>query len=212
MPTSMKSSNERKQNMKSLLTVTSLALAFVSPAFAGMEWTFPVTDQSGGATVALGSLGTGWHDGTTAPWNFGNSGSGASGLWDLGSGGSIALSGLSGDGLVTLKVFEWVDPGTYSGALSFTVTDGANTLQSGTLHAVLEVASTAGLPGAWWEYAANFNSALTAADTVTVTAGSGGAIIDRLTLVPEPATMIAGAILLIPFALSTWPILRRRAK
>jgi len=35
-------------------------------------------------------------------------------------------------------------------------------------------------------------------------------IIDRLTLVPEPATMIAGAILLIPFALSTWPILRRR--
>jgi hypothetical protein len=33
-----------------------------------------------------------------------------------------------------------------------------------------------------------------------------------LTLVPEPATLIAGAILLTPFALSTWPILRRRLK
>ena len=46
--------------------------------------------------------------------------------------------------------------------------------------------------------------------TLTGSAGSVGAIIDRLTLVPEPATMIAGAILLVPFALSTWPILRRR--
>ena len=48
------------------------------------------------------------------------------------------------------------------------------------------------------------------AETVTASAGSGGAIIGRLTLVPEPATLIAGAILLIPFALSPWPILRRR--
>ena len=46
--------------------------------------------------------------------------------------------------------------------------------------------------------------------TVTVAAGNGGVIIARLTLVPEPATMIAGAILLVPFLLSTWPILRRR--
>jgi hypothetical protein len=31
-----------------------------------------------------------------------------------------------------------------------------------------------------------------------------------LLLVPEPATLIAGAVLLIPFALSTLPTLRRR--
>ena len=40
---------------------------------------------------------------------------------------------------------------------------------------------------------------------------SGGAIIDRmvLTVVPEPGTVIAGALLLLPFALSTIRVLRR---
>ena len=39
----------------------------------------------------------------------------------------------------------------------------------------------------------------------------GGAIIDRmvLTVVPEPGTVIAGALLLLPFALSTLRVLRR---
>ena len=60
--------------------------------------------------------------------------------------------------------------------------------------------------------AANLGAALAPAETVTITAGTGGAIIDRLTLVPEPATLIAGAILLIPFALSTWPIILRRRR
>ena len=53
---------------------------------------------------------------------------------------------------------------------------------------------------------------LTPGENVTVSAGTGGAIIDRLTLVPEPATLIAGAILLVPFALSTWPIILRRRR
>jgi len=220
MPISMNISSERKHTMKSLLAAISLALAFVSPAFAGIEWNFPDGSLSVGASVGtgtaainLGAYGTGWHDGVANPWALGGV-PGATGLWDLGSAGSIVLNGFSGlssgPGLVTLKVFQWVDPGIYSGTLSFTVIDDGTTLQSGNLHAVAEIASTAGQPGAWWEYAANLNTALIDADTVTITAGSGGAIIDQLTLVPEPTTVIAGAILLIPFALSTLPILRRR--
>lgn len=44
-----------------------------------------------------------------------------------------------------------------------------------------------------------------------ITAPTGGAIIDRmvLTLVPQPAAVIAGALLLVPFALSTIRVLRR---
>ena len=54
---------------------------------------------------------------------------GASGLWDLGNAGSIVLSGLSGSGLTTLNVFQWVDPGTYSGLLNYSV----NGVPSGSL-------------------------------------------------------------------------------
>ena len=43
MPIAMNLSSERKQSMKSLLTAISLALALVSPAFAGIEWNFPTT-------------------------------------------------------------------------------------------------------------------------------------------------------------------------
>ena len=45
----------------------------------------------------------------------------------------------------------------------------------------------------------------------TVPGPGGGAIIDRmvLTVVPEPGTVIAGALLLLPFALSTLRVLRR---
>ena len=212
MPTSMDLSSERKHSMKSLLTVISLALAVVSPAFASIEWNFPVSDNpigasvgSGTATITLGSYGTGWHGISTAPWSSYGSVPGASGLWDLGQAGSIVLSGLSGSGLTTLNVFQWVEPGTYSGLLNYSV----NGVPSGSLSAVTQIGSTGLNGGAWWEYAANLG-ALTAGETITVSAGTGGAIMDRLTLVPEPATLIAGAVLLIPFVLSTWPILRRR--
>ena len=113
---------------------------------------------------------------------------------------------MSANGPVTITVFEWVNAGTYSGALNYAV----NGVRLGDFHEVALVASSPGLPGAWWEYDAHLGTALTPADTVTITAGSGGAIIDRLTVVPEPTTLIAGAILLIPFALSTLPVLRRR--
>jgi hypothetical protein len=222
MPISMNFSSERKHTMKSLLTAISLALAFVSPAFAGIEWGFPdnsttvvgtdyLGSGSGTATIHLGSVGGSYGDVSHAPWNSFGSAPGATGLWDLGgyhlSGtpGSIVLSSLSGSGLTTLTVFQWVQPGgtasePYNGSLGFAVSGGA----SGPLLPVVPVTSVG-----WWEYAANLG-AFTPGETVTVTASAGGAIIDRLTLVPEPATMIAAAVLLIPFALSTWPILRRR--
>lgn len=196
MPISMNLSSERKHSMKPLLAAISLVLAVVSPAFAGIEWGF----DNGN----LSSVATGWHSGATLPWNTYGS---VAGIWDLGSAGSIVLNNLSGSGLTTLNVFQWVQPGgaannPYNGSLSFAVGGGG---LSGTLSPVVPVTGVG-----WWEYTANLGSAFTSADTVTITASAGGAIIDRLTLVPEPATLIAGAILLIPFALSTWPILRRR--
>jgi hypothetical protein len=87
--------------------------------------------------------------------------------------------------------------------LNYAVSGGGPT---GTLTPIVEIASS-GPSGSKWEYGANLGSLNPAQVTITA---PGGAIIDRLTLVPEPATMIAGAILLIPFALSTWPILRRK--
>jgi hypothetical protein len=189
----------------------------VSPAFAGIEWGFDnnvtTVNASGGAgtaTMTVGTFGTGWHAVTgplaTRQWSNFGSVPGASGLWDLGSAGSIVLNNLSGTGLTTLNVFQWVQPGgaannPYNGSLSFAVGGGG---LSGTLSPVVPVTGVG-----WWEYTANLGSAFTSADTVTITASAGGAIIDRLTVVPEPTTLIAGAILLIPFALSALPVLRR---
>ena len=214
MSISMNLSSERKHNMKSLLTVISLALALVSPAFAGIEWGFPdsllsvnASVGTGTATITLGTYGQGWFSGTTTPWTLGSSVPGATGLWDLGQGGSIVLNNLSGSGLTILNVFQWVNPGTYSGTLNFAVSDGGS---SGGLSVVTQIGSAGPDGGAWWEYAANLG-ALMPGQTVTVTA-PGGAVIDRLALVPEPATLIAGAILLIPFAVSTWHRRHRRRR
>jgi len=205
-------SSERKHTMKTILTAISLALTFVSPTFAGIEWNFPSDTTSVGASVGSGTAmihlspyNTGWHDGTTLPWNLGSAPN-ASGLWDLGRAGSIVLGSLSGSGLTTLNVFQWVNSGTYNGDLTIRVNNNAlggspRTAQIGLLGAD---------GGAWYDYTYNLGAALGSLDTVTITAGSGGAIIDRLTLVPEPSSMIAGAVLLIPFALSTLPILRRK--
>ena len=56
MPITMNLSSESKQSMKSLLTTISLALALVSPAFAGIDWSFPNNslsyNASGGAGLA----------------------------------------------------------------------------------------------------------------------------------------------------------------
>jgi len=221
MPMTMNISSGRKQSMKSILAVMSLAVALVSPAYGAIDWGFPtaadsvtVTGPWGSATAQINAgLSSGWHDGSDVRvnWQPMLSLNGGHGLWDLGGGGtpgSIVLSSPAwGSGLTTLNVFQWVDPGLYNG--------GELTVKVGSTLAALVgngslVGSTTGYGAGWWEYTYNLGAALTGTDTVTITAGSGGAILDHLTLVPEPATMIAGAVLLIPFALSTWPILRRR--
>jgi len=201
--------------MRSLLTIISLILAFVSPAFAGIDWGFDsgaasVNGSAGGglATISPGDFNTGYHSGTTVPWNLGNV-PGAAGFWDLGQSGSIVLSGLSASGPVTINVFQWVDSGDnhgpYSGDLTFTTTSGA----SGAFNPVIAIASS-GLTGAWWNYAANLT--LKPADTITITAGTAGAIIGHLTIVPEPGTMIAGAVLMAPFVIGAVPKLLRKRK
>jgi hypothetical protein len=217
MPNRMSLSRERKENMKSLLAIITLALALVTPAFAGIEWNFPdgslsvgASGGAGNAAITLGALGTGWNA-VSSPlaspqWAGFGSVPGASGLWDLGQAGSIMLTGVSGSGLTTLNVFQWVNSGTYNGDLTVTRNQTAASLVGSSLAGSLVNG------GGWYEYSYNLGAALGALDRITITAGSGGAIIDRLAVVPEPATLIAGAVLLIPFILSTWPILRRRSR
>jgi len=220
MPKTMNLNGERKHNMKSILTAISLALALVTPAYAGVEWGFDTganpasaTVGSGTAAFTIGDLGTGWHSISGAPWSIYGAVPGASGLWDLGSAGSILLTPTSGSGLTTLNVFQWVQNAgangpVYNGSLSVVVNSGVGQTVAGLLGY-----SAVGTPvngAGWYDYTYNLGQALALGETVKITAGSSGGIIDRLTLVPEPATLIAGAVLLIPFALSTWPILRRR--
>ena len=97
MPITMNLSGERKHSMKSFLTVIGLALAFVSPAFAGIDWGFPNnattvagtsfgSPGSGTATIAPGTYGSGWQDvnNPMSTWSTLGHVPGASGLWDLG--------------------------------------------------------------------------------------------------------------------------------
>ena len=206
LPISMNLRGERNNMIKSLTLSIGLALALATPASAAIEWTFNASKTdlagtgSGIATVALGDYGKGWQDGVTRPFiNYGT----ATGFWDLGKAGSIALTGMTGSGLTTIQVFQWVDAGTYSGALTYDV--GGHSPLSITSSLVQSTSH-----GAWCEYDATFASSLLSTDTVTIRAPDGGAIIDRLAVVPEPATMIAGAVLLIPFLLSTFRVLRRK--
>ena len=217
MPITMNLSNERKHNMKSIITTISLALTLVTPAFASIDWDFgsdhtsvAASGGAGTATITPAAFGTGWHSGTAVPWTL----TGATGFWDLGKAGSIVLSGVAGSGLTTLNVLQWVQTGgaantdPYNGRLAVTV--GGTGLSLGTAVLVGSLTQGAG----WYEYTYNLGRALTSADTVLITASAGGAIIDRVELaaVPEPSTVIAGALMLIPFGLSTWPILRRMRK
>jgi hypothetical protein len=211
MPITMNLSSERKQSMMSLLTTITLALALVSPAYGGMEWDFNTGGTPADAIITPGAHTTGWHNMSTAPWStFGVPGV-VSGLWDSGSAGSIMLSGLSGSGPMTLTVFQWVETQSGGSAITTALYNGnltyalsASPSQFFSLSPVLPVTGTG-----WYEYSAALGS-LTPGETITIKAPAGGAIINNLTLVPEPATLIAGAVLLVPFALSTWPILRRR--
>src|SRR5207247_9138929 len=114
------------------------------------------------------------------------------------------LSGMTFNGLATIQVFQWVKSGTYNGNITYSLNGGTSSL----LTPIGIVQDTGN--GAWWQYDANLGASLGLSDTVKISSTSGGAIIDRLTVVPEPATMIASVILLVPFALSTLRVLRRQ--
>jgi len=194
---------------KILTKIIALGLLVTAlPAFADIEWGFPnnstsvagVGDTSGNATISVGNFNTGWHDGIALPWNIGNSGGGASGFWDLGISGSILLSGINLSGTYTLKLYQWIDNPIYTGDMTYNIGAGNFGLTA--------IGTTPGNPGGWQEWDAQLTLA---GQNITITAPGTGAIVDRvmLTVVPEPATMIAGALLLLPFAFSTIRIIRK---
>src|SRR5438876_11358845 len=80
--------------LKSLLASMAIAFAAATPAFASLEWQWqfntadnPATPQIGSlgstATITVGDFGAGWHN----DWGLGS----ATGYWDLGINGSVAL-------------------------------------------------------------------------------------------------------------------------
>ena len=103
---------------------------------------------------------------------------------------------------ISMNIKGKVNIGTYSGGLTYQINNGPASFLS-----FAQITEGTG-QGSWQQWNAAFS--LNPTDFVTITAPNG-AIIDRmvLTVVPEPATMIAGALLLLPFALSTFRLLRR---
>src|SRR6266550_5513416 len=159
LPISMNLRGERNNMIKSLTLSIGLALVLATPAFAAIEWTFDTGNKpalastgSGTATIALGQFNSGWHDGVTRPFN--NYGT-ATGFWDLGKAGSIVLSGMTLSGpTTTIQVFQWVDAGTYSGALTYNL----NANSAVALTSIGMIQNTA--HGSWWEYDATFVASL----------------------------------------------------
>ncbi len=205
LPASKSFGYQRKRIMKSVIATIGLGMLLATPAFATVEWDFNTGGASssanvgsGTATVTPGAFGTGWHSGSTAPW----SSFGASGFWDMGRNGTMVLAGSSDVGALTLHVLQWVNAGTFSGNLTYQISGGGG---SGTL-------TGSGGAAGWQVWSTTIN--LAAGQQITITGPNGGAMIDRvfLSVIPEPATVIAGALLLIPFGLSTWRVLRPRGR
>jgi len=192
---------------KTLTRIFGLALLVTAmPAFADIIWNFPNSSDpspanvgSGSADITLGSLGEGHFAGN--PLNLGSQ----SGYWDLGSGGSILLSGMGLSGTFTLSIVQWVDSPLYNGQFTYKINNGSTFPLS--FQDTFEPTAF----GNWEKFGASLN--LLSTDTITIygPGGTSGAIVDRvmLTVVPEPATLIAGALLLLPFAFSTLRFIRR---
>src|SRR5205823_2440769 len=175
-----------------------------TPAFATLDlWQFNTSanpssanlgDPNATAQVTVGRFGQGWH----TDWSLGS----ATGYWDLGKNGTVQLSipNLASPDRsynATLSVVQWIDNPIYTGLLNYSFS-GA-TLVSSSSHLV----ETTG-HGSWVEYDTVWNLLASANPSViTITAPSKGAIFDRITVVPEPTTLVAGALLLVPFGAST---------
>ena len=179
--------------IKSLTLSIGMALTLATPAFGAIEWGFDANANAANATDGPGSGAT-----TAIPRTLEN----AQGDRDLGKSGSIVLlRGLGLDSPVSLQVFP--DSGTYGGGPTNQINNGPVSFLS-----FAQITESPG-QGSWQQWIAAFS--LKPDDIVKNTAPSGGAIIDRmvLTVVPQPAAVIAGALLLVPFGSSTIRMLRR---
>ena len=197
--------------LKSLIASVGLALSAATPAFASVEWDWqfnspanPATptfgDPSATATITLGAFGAGWHN----DWSLGS----ATGYWDLGKNGTVVLTipnlaSPSRSHNAMLSIVQWIDAPLYTGSLTYSFS-GATLLTSST-H-LIQATSL----GSWVEYDTLWNLLPSSnPEVITITAPLTGAIIDRITVVPEPTTVIAGVLLLLPFGASTLRVLRR---
>jgi hypothetical protein len=195
--------------------IFALALVLVTElsALAGIEWLFNNGDSpsaanvgSGMATINPGAGADGYSQDN--PLSLGT----ASGYWDLGRSGSIVLAslGITSSETYTLKVYQWVDPAFgYPGTMSYSLSGGGG---SDAL-TFFETLPTTGPFGSWEAWSATID--LSPGQDITLTGPGGlreGAIVDKvmLTVVPEPATLIAGALLLVPFTFTTIRIFRQR--
>ena len=199
--------------LKSLIVSMAMAFAAATPAFASLEWQWqfdtaanPATPQIGSlgstATITVGDFGAGWHN----DWGLGS----ATGYWDMGINGSVALhipnlASPSGPYSATLSIVQWVDD-LFTGNLTYSV---PGTQVGGTTIQVIEDTGF----GSWVEYDTVW-SLLASSNPVdiTITGPEGGAIFNQISVVPvvpEPTTIIAGALLLLPFGASTLRVLRR---
>jgi len=206
---------------KTLIATIGLAVGLTTPAFAAIDWSFtsnpdplgtasspvlvsPDGSGSGSANLYKGA-GAGWVGGglntTTPPMS-------PTGYWDLGQNGSIVLTPPSGSQISSVTVLLYVDTDVFR-----PVTISAGSLATTILSTGDPVGS---FGGQWQQLVWTFSSPLS---SVTINAPSGsfvGSAVDQIsiettaTVVPEPSTLIAGALLLLPFGLSTLRVLRRK--
>jgi hypothetical protein len=167
------------------IATIGLTLALTTPALADIAI---VWDFSTGANPAGAAIGTGTATITTGDhgegWINNASLAGRTGFWDLGACGSISLSFTPSPALDTLEVVQFVDGGLYTGLL--TISGGA------TLIGVLSAApgpNTGPGPGSWQEW---FYHLPCDRVPITITAPGTGAIIEQVSVVPEPGTIVAG--------------------
>ncbi len=210
---------KRQNVLKSLIVSVALAFAAATPAFATIEWQWefnsganPATPQVGspGATAAIqvGDFGAGWHN----DWGLGS----ATGYWDLGINGSVTLTipnlaSPSQSYNATLSIVQWVDGFLFSGDLSYAFS-GATQVGSTTTHLIESTDF-----GSWVQYDTVW-TLLASSDPsiITITGPGDGAIFSgisaRITVVPEPTTLVAGLLLLLPFGASTLRFFRRKSR
>jgi hypothetical protein len=202
-----------KNMAKSIFASIVLAFAAATPAFASVEWTWDfnnnanpapanIGDPSATATIGVGQFGTGWHGNDLGLGS-------ATGVWDLGKNGVVTLtipglaSPLRSYG-ATLSIVQWIDGPLFTGNLSYNFA-GATQIGGTTTHLIQDTGF-----GKWVEYDTTWMLPANGSPSViSITAPSTGAIFDRITVVPEPTTIVAGLLLLLPFGASTLQIIRR---